>query len=85
MMIPTVEQATPGETIRAKWVLDGAATLGEAAQRAREAADRLQALHDAGWTLAEPVDSDYGFLVDPSGNAGTDADDADDQDDRAAV
>lgn len=72
MMIAVVPQATPGETIRAKWMLDGATTLAEAASRAREAADRLQALLDAGWTLTEPVDSDYGFLVDPTGNAGAD-------------
>lgn len=66
--------AQPGETIRAKWLMDGAETLQEAADRLRAEADRLSQLHTAGWTLAEPIDGDYGFLVDPSGNRGEDQD-----------
>lgn len=53
------------ETIRAKWMIDGAATLAEAAAKARAFADDLQRLHDEGYVLREPVDDDYGFYYKP--------------------
>jgi hypothetical protein len=49
------------ETVRAKWTIDGAATLAEAAQKARDFADFLQSLHDQGYVLDGPVADDYGF------------------------
>lgn len=60
----------PGDIIRAKWTIDGATTLAEAADRLEGFAARLRDLHQQGWTFVEPVADDYGFLVDPSGNAG---------------
>ncbi len=54
------------EIIRAKWTIDGASTLAEAAQKAREFADHLQGLHDQGYVLREPVADDYGFIRKPA-------------------
>lgn len=50
------------EIIRAKWSMDGATTLLEAAEMLRESATRLEQLHAAGWKLRNPVDGDYGFI-----------------------
>jgi hypothetical protein len=60
----------PGEAIRAKWTMDGATTLEEAAQRLEAFAARLRAAHQQGWTLRGPVEDDYGFVVSPDGDAG---------------
>ncbi len=54
------------DIIRAKWLMDGAVTLPEAATRLREFADELDRLHSAGWELRQPVEDDYGYLVPPS-------------------
>lgn len=51
--------------IRAKWAMDDAATLPEAAAKLREFADNLDRLHGAGWKLRQPVEDDYGFLIPP--------------------
>ena len=51
--------------IRAKWAIDGAATLEEAAVKAEAFAERLRGLHAQGWTLAQPVEDDYGFIEKP--------------------
>lgn len=53
------------ELVRAKWAIDGATTLAEAAQKAREFADHLQDLHDQGYVLREPVADDYGAYYKP--------------------
>jgi hypothetical protein len=53
------------ETVRAKWILDGAETLAEAADRAREFADWLQGLHTEGYVLDGPVADDYGHYYKP--------------------
>ncbi len=47
--------------LRAKWAMDGAETLAEAAQLLRIFADELDALADAGFHLMGPIDDDYGF------------------------
>jgi hypothetical protein len=47
--------------LRAKWAMDGAETLAEAAHLLRLFADELDALADAGFHLMGPVDDDYGF------------------------
>lgn len=52
--------------IRAKWVMDGAATLAEAAAKIREFAGQLDRLHAEGWTLQEPIADDYAFLMPPA-------------------
>jgi hypothetical protein len=51
--------------VRAKWTIDGAATLAEAAQKAREFAGELQRLHDEGNVLREPIADDYGMYYKP--------------------
>jgi hypothetical protein len=63
--IATLEEVDEpiGETIRAKWLMDGATTLEEAAQRLENEAKRLRGLQAAGWRLLDPVKDDYGFLV----------------------
>lgn len=50
------------DIIRGKGILDGAATLGEAAQMARAFADLLMRKHYKGWRLRKPVDGDCGFI-----------------------
>ena len=54
------------EIIRAKWLFDGAATLAEAAAMLRAEADRLEQLGKEGWTLEQPIEDDYGFLIPPA-------------------
>ena len=51
--------------IRAKWLMDGATTLAEAATKLREYANELDQLARDGWTLEQPIEDDYGFLVAP--------------------
>ena len=53
------------ELIRAKWTIDGATTLAEAAVMAREFADELQRLHNEGYALREPVQDDYAHYYKP--------------------
>jgi hypothetical protein len=53
------------EIIRAKWVMDGAATLPEAAEKLRARAAELDELHKQGWRLGSPVEDDYGYLIQP--------------------
>lgn len=53
----------PGETIRAKWLFEGAETLSEAAQMLRAEADRLVELERDGWQLQDPVSDDYGLIA----------------------
>jgi hypothetical protein len=51
-------------TIPAKWCMDDARTLAEAAQQLRAYADELEELAREGWELLEqPVQDDYGYLV----------------------
>jgi hypothetical protein len=49
-------------TVRAKWSMDGAMTLTEAAQKLRAFADDLLAMEADGWQLTERVNDDYGFI-----------------------
>jgi hypothetical protein len=56
------------EPLRAKWVMDGATTLTEAAAMLRAEADRIEQLGKDGWTLEGPIDDDWGFLVPPRGH-----------------
>jgi hypothetical protein len=53
------------EIIRAKWIMDDAATLPEAAAKVRAFADELDRMHAEGWRLEQPVQDDYGFVVRP--------------------
>jgi hypothetical protein len=52
-------------TLRAKWTMDGATTLAEAAARFRERAEGLDELARAGFELDQPVNDDYAILVRP--------------------
>jgi hypothetical protein len=51
------------EIIRAKWIIDGAATLEDAARLAEEFAGYLRGLSADGWRLRAAVDDDYGYLT----------------------
>jgi hypothetical protein len=51
--------------IRAKWTMDGATTLAEAAARFRARAGELDELARAGFELEQPVSDDYAFIVRP--------------------
>ncbi len=53
------------EIVRAKWIMDGATTLAEAADQVRAFANELQELHDEGYVFTQPVADDYGFYVKP--------------------
>jgi hypothetical protein len=53
------------EFVRAKWTIDGATTLAEAAEKSRAFADYLQKLHDEGYVLDGTIDDDYGFYHKP--------------------
>jgi hypothetical protein len=48
--------------IRAKWTIDGAATIDEAIEKLNDFIEHLRALKVEGWALREPIDDDYGFL-----------------------
>ena len=50
------------EIIRAKWAMDGAKTLTEAAAQLRRFAEYLDELRRDGWELAAPVEDDYGLI-----------------------
>jgi uncharacterized protein (UPF0335 family) len=52
----------PTDTLRAKWTMDGAATLSEAAEKLRSFADYVESLEPEGWQLTEPVTDDYGEI-----------------------
>jgi hypothetical protein len=58
--------------LRAKWAMDGAESLAEAADMLRLFADELDALAAAGFHLMAPIEDDYGFAhrgdeADPDG------------------
>lgn len=50
------------EIIRAKWTIDGARTLEEAAQFAENFAAHLRQMAAEGWELTAPVEDDYGHV-----------------------
>lgn len=56
-------EETQEVTVRAKWTIDGATTLSEAAALARRFADQLEKLERDGYQLTGPVDGDYGFAT----------------------
>lgn len=58
----SVLEETSRDTIRAKWVMDGATDLFEAALALTTFARSLLDLHDQGWRLEGPVTDDYGFI-----------------------
>ena len=47
--------------IRAKWSIDGATSLEDAAVKAEEFAAYLRELAAGGYELTKPVEDDYGF------------------------
>jgi hypothetical protein len=51
------------EIVRAKWTMDGASTVSEAADRLRREADYLLELERDGWQLIQPVEDDYGHIA----------------------
>lgn len=55
------DEEEDGFYIRAKWSIDGAKTLKEAAQKAREFVSYLESL-DEEFELVDEVEDDYGFV-----------------------
>lgn len=51
--------------LRAKWTMDGAQTLAEAAKQVRALANEIDELFREGFELGAPVEDDYAFLVRP--------------------
>ena len=54
------------EIIRAKGIIDGAATLTEAAEQAHRFARSLESLAAQGYELSQPIYDDYGFMRNPA-------------------
>ena len=52
-------------SIRAKWIMDGATTLEEAAKMLRGFANYLERMGREGWLLRNPIDDDWGFIYNP--------------------
>lgn len=57
--------------VRAKWTLDGAATLAEAVAKAKEFVVYLESLEREGYTLTQVIEDDYGFLLPPDSPTST--------------
>ena len=53
-------------TLRAKWTMDGATTLAEAAAMFRREAEELERLAASGFELDQPVADDYAIVVRPN-------------------
>ena len=51
--------------MRAKWTMDGARTLSEAAKQVRALANEIEELSQEGFELGAPVEDDYAFLIRP--------------------
>jgi len=51
--------------LRAKWTIDGADTLAQAAEQLRAFAAELDKLSNEGWLLRSIIDGDYGFAYHP--------------------
>lgn len=67
------EEEVLDEVVRAKWAMDGAATLSEAADQLRGFASYLEKLESEGWQLTHPVEDDYGFIRQAEGLVPTSA------------
>jgi hypothetical protein len=65
--------------IRAKWSLDGAKTLTDAAARLRDYAADLEGLATLGFELRDEVEDDYGFVGRPDDGGPVYPDDDDDE------
>lgn len=61
------EDMNMSETIRAKWTMDGATTLEEAAVQLEQFAALLRKGHEDGFVLEGPINDDYGFVTHPEG------------------
>lgn len=51
------------ETIIARWSMDGAKTLSEAAEKLRIYADNLINLEKEGWQLVQEINDDHGYIA----------------------
>ena len=63
-----VEGAPGSQFIAVKWSLDESKTLAEAAEKARELAVSLQALHDEGYVLEDEISDGHGIYYKPQAN-----------------
>lgn len=50
-------------SIRAKWTLDGCATIDEIIERLKDQIEHYKQLKEDGWELRDKIDDDWGFLI----------------------
>jgi len=50
------------DVVRARWVMDGARTLEQAARKLEAFAQELRELEDSGWQLTAPIENDHGVI-----------------------
>ncbi|WP_043498366.1 hypothetical protein [Georgenia sp. SUBG003] len=50
------------DVVRARWVMDGARTLSQAARKLEAFAQELRELEESGWQLTGPVENDHGII-----------------------
>ena len=55
-----------GMIVRAKWTLDGCATIDEVIARLQEQILRFRQLKSDGWEMRDAVNDDYGWMHNPS-------------------
>jgi hypothetical protein len=56
------EDEESDDVIRARWVMDGARTLEQAARKLEAFAQELRELEESGWQLTSPVENDHGVI-----------------------
>jgi hypothetical protein len=58
----SVEEDEDVEIIRAKWILDGCATIADIIERLKAEIEHYTKLKEEGWELTQPVEDDYGYI-----------------------
>ena len=56
------DDADGDDVIRARWVMDGARTLSQAARKLEVFAQELRELEESGWQLTAPIEDDHGSI-----------------------
>lgn len=51
--------------VRAKWTLDGAASIDQIIEKLRNEIRYYETLRESGWELVQAIDDDYGWLRHP--------------------
>lgn len=58
----TADEEDGDDVVRARWVMDGARTLSEAARKLEAFAEELRELEESGWQLIGAVEDDLGII-----------------------